>query len=261
MAWVRLDDGFYDNPKILTAGLAAIGLYVKALAYAARKLTDGFIPESVVCMLGDGEEDLWTDYVLGLVNLGLWHKVERGYQIHDYLSFNPSRAQVEARRKLWKEAGKRGGKLSRIRHVKAYPQGYPQGSRSKTLKGSGNGKGNGILPSGSLFPSPDPETEDPAKNGFLRFWDAYPRRVGKQDAREAWRKLKPPPLDAILTALAWQRKQPRWQEDAGRFIPYPATYLNHRRWEDEPPQLVLAGTTTRTAGNLEAIKAGLELLR
>jgi hypothetical protein len=29
-----------------------------------------------------------------------------------------------------------------------------------------------------------------------------------------------------------QRTDPRWLEDNGRFIPYPATWLNGRRWED-----------------------------
>lgn len=32
----------------------------------------------------------------------------------------------------------------------------------------------------------------------------------------------------------WKRSAD-WQRDGGRFIPYPATFLSQRRWEDELP--------------------------
>lgn len=98
--------------------------------------------------------------------------------------------------------------------------------------------------------------------GFAEFWAAYPRHEGKETARRAWGKLgAAPPLGAIIGALEWQRQSPRWCEEAGRFVPHPATYLNNRRWEDEPPAPPALSTTARTAGNLAAIQAGLELVR
>ena len=69
--------------------------------------------------------------------------------------------------------------------------------------------------------------------GFLAFWAAYPRRVGKGNAWKAWNRLKPD-LTAVSAALDWQTKSPEWTKDGGEFIPHPATYLNARRWEDEP---------------------------
>jgi hypothetical protein len=38
----------------------------------------------------------------------------------------------------------------------------------------------------------------------------------------------------IHQALDWQVRQPGWRADNGRYIPYPARWLEHRRWEDEP---------------------------
>jgi len=70
---------------------------------------------------------------------------------------------------------------------------------------------------------------------FDEFWKAYPRKCDKQRARKAWAKLRPPPLKAILDALAWQRELPDWCKENGAFVPYPASYLNGRRWEDERP--------------------------
>jgi hypothetical protein len=67
---------------------------------------------------------------------------------------------------------------------------------------------------------------------FQRFWMAYPRRVKKAAAILTWVKLDPP-IQAILTALEWQRSSPEWTKDGGQFIPHPSTWLNGRRWEDE----------------------------
>ena len=70
---------------------------------------------------------------------------------------------------------------------------------------------------------------------FDRFWGAYPRKVSKADARKAFAKLNPDGelVEAMLRALDWQKRLPEWTKDGGQFIPYPATWLNARRWEDE----------------------------
>lgn len=69
--------------------------------------------------------------------------------------------------------------------------------------------------------------------GFDEFWEAYPKKRNKGDAEKAWKKLHPP-LAAILAALDWQRQQPSWMKDGGQYVPYPASYLNAKGWEDEP---------------------------
>jgi hypothetical protein len=68
---------------------------------------------------------------------------------------------------------------------------------------------------------------------FLAFWQAYPRKTAKGAAAKAWDKARPP-LPDVLKALDWQCTSEQWTKDGGQFIPLPATYLNQRRWEDEP---------------------------
>jgi predicted phage replisome organizer len=70
---------------------------------------------------------------------------------------------------------------------------------------------------------------------FGQFWAAYPRKVAKQAALKAYTKLAPNEdlFNTMLTALARQIESEEWQRDNGRYIPYPATWLNGRRWEDE----------------------------
>jgi hypothetical protein len=73
------------------------------------------------------------------------------------------------------------------------------------------------------------------KGAFAEFWSIYPKRKSKADAEQAWLKLKP---DAALTRtilnnLKLQMQSADWQKDGGQFVPYPATYIRKRRWEDE----------------------------
>lgn len=74
--------------------------------------------------------------------------------------------------------------------------------------------------------------EDPF---FWLFWQGYPRKIDKDRARRAWKKLKPDRALAktILEALRRWKLCDQWQEE--RFIPHPATWLNGRRWEASPP--------------------------
>ena len=71
---------------------------------------------------------------------------------------------------------------------------------------------------------------------FARFWDAYPRKIGKGAAAKAFARLKSPEalVTRMLAALEAVSRSEQWQREGGRFIPNPATWLNQRRWEDEP---------------------------
>ncbi len=111
MAWVRLDDRFYDNPKIIGLSDQAVLLYISALCYSSGQLTDGFIPEKALRRIGWRSDDLESD-VTELVNAGLWEPTDGGYMIHDYLEYNPSREELEDLREKRSQAGRRGGMAS-----------------------------------------------------------------------------------------------------------------------------------------------------
>lgn len=70
---------------------------------------------------------------------------------------------------------------------------------------------------------------------FDQFWSAYPKRVSKAQALKAWMTLSPDEalVGVMVAAIAAQRMSPGWLKEGGKFIPYPATWLNGRRWEDE----------------------------
>lgn len=80
--------------------------------------------------------------------------------------------------------------------------------------------------------------EKERENGFDAFWAAYPKKRSKGSAEKAWAKLNPDSeLRAIiLDRVAAARNSWEWLKEKGRYIPYPATWLNARGWEDEPDE-------------------------
>lgn len=86
--------------------------------------------------------------------------------------------------------------------------------------------------------SGDGENLEGIDSEFEQFWAAYPRKYGKSDARETWRTLvakrELPNLKHLLEKLSAFKISQDWQKENGRYIPYPAKFLNNRRWEDEP---------------------------
>ena len=82
---------------------------------------------------------------------------------------------------------------------------------------------------------------DGLPEGFDEFWDAYPKRVSKQTAIKAFKRLKPDQelLELIFDDIREREQSEDWRKDGGRYIPHPSTYLNQRRWEDEKPKLQL----------------------
>ena len=67
---------------------------------------------------------------------------------------------------------------------------------------------------------------------FETFWNAYPRKEGKQTARAAFGKVTVP-VEELLEAIEAQKKSAQWSKDGGQFIPHPATWLNGSRWLDQ----------------------------
>jgi hypothetical protein len=78
---------------------------------------------------------------------------------------------------------------------------------------------------------------DPSKDpGFVEFWTGYPRKVGKAAVASWWSRTNPDDelLMTILEGLDAWREYWTSREVELRYIPHPMTWLNARRFEDEP---------------------------
>lgn len=114
ITWVRVDAAFASNHKVLGAlsergGDHAICVYVFALGYCASQGTDGFIPEIALGLIHGRKRDAEI-----LVANNFWNPVQGGWEINDYLDFQPSTKESNARTLRAKEAAaKRWQKTSK----------------------------------------------------------------------------------------------------------------------------------------------------
>lgn len=103
LPWVRLDSNWYSNPKFMM--LAAdrkwrpITVYMAGLAYCGSHGLDGFIPyyalPSILATQKEADE---------LVSIQLWHSCDGGWQINDWLEYQPSSEENAQRSKKARDA-------------------------------------------------------------------------------------------------------------------------------------------------------------
>lgn len=126
MTWTKLDDGIFDHPKMVKAGEDAANLYVRALVYCNRYLTDGRIEEEVLGVITRKRDA--ARLADALVRVGAWEPhPDGGWVVHNFHEHNPTAEEVEARRaaisRKRSEAGKRGGLRSgEVRSNEAKPK-------------------------------------------------------------------------------------------------------------------------------------------
>lgn len=123
---IKLDDGFHDHPKVRAIirdnGYAPIGFLVCLMTWSGRHLTDGRVPEQVVCdFLGHKSRE--TTLVTPLISAGFckWSRKRHGVTgrtlvIHDFTDYNEAADEVKARRaadaerqRAWRAAQRNGG--------------------------------------------------------------------------------------------------------------------------------------------------------
>ena len=149
----------------------------------------------------------------------------------------------EETRKKRAEAGRKGGKQNQANQANAsFAKQIKQNQANQAVNVNDNVNVNvndNVINIPPISPKGDKPEIKPEKESFSEsfndFWKAYPKKVSKTTALRAWNKLKPNDnlVREILSALERQKTSVQWQKDNGQFVPYPATWLNGRRWEDE----------------------------
>ncbi len=97
---------------------------------------------------------------------------------------------------------------------------------------------------------------------FTVFWDAYPCKIGREAAWDAWRGINPDKatVEKIMSALASWKASERWQEDKGRYIPRGAKWLSEGYWRSPPELMQKENNSGREldSDEAEAIKRMME---
>lgn len=252
MSWAKLDDAFYDNPKVVDTSREAIGVFVCGLSYCARHLTNGRIALAIVPSLVGPNKSALEIIVTELVAKGFWHAVSGGYLVHDYLHFNPTKYQVQKRRKdaenrkkRWANRNANGTRSEAI--IATRSERVPNLSMERVRNTTSERPPDPTRPDPTRIEQKKKKTPLPparkrrgvhaANDGppeFIELWAMYPRKEKRLEAVKAWREFDTEaPLDKILTALEWQMRSPGWLRNGGQYIPLLASYLRGKRWEDQ----------------------------
>jgi hypothetical protein len=105
MGFIKLDDGTPEHPKIHAAGDSAAWMWVTAICYSTRQLTDGYIPDDVLMHLSRHRAP--KSIASRCVAAELFEPVEGGFQVHDYLEHQVSREDRLKAREQWAQRQRR----------------------------------------------------------------------------------------------------------------------------------------------------------
>lgn len=116
MAWFKVDDRFWSHPKTADLSDGATALWIRAGSWAAGHLTDGRVPVTMLRLFRARRRSADE-----LVAAGLWSIAGDTFVFTSWDEYQPSKAQVEARREAtksrvttWRD-GKRNGVTGALR--------------------------------------------------------------------------------------------------------------------------------------------------
>jgi hypothetical protein len=149
MGWLRLDDAFGDHPKVIGLSDRAFRAHVMGLLYCARHLTDGVVPRAAVPK---------TTAVHELERAGLWTATRGGgWLIHDFLDYNPSKADVLADREQWREQRVAAGKARAAHAQRTAGRFAPAGDQRSTSGPLASSLAASTSPDPAPTPTPKPK--------------------------------------------------------------------------------------------------------
>jgi hypothetical protein len=196
-------------------------------------------PRGILSGMNEGEIALdaqWPgdpkEFCKVLVEVGFLDRDGDGtYSIHNWKTRNPWIYFSEERSRQAREAiAKRWAKK---------PKDF-ENEKEEELQGDNTDR---ITERNTPFPSPLPKKRNTlahlfdrqGRGLFEKFWKAYPKKRSKGQAEKTWKKINPDEnlLEKILSAIERGKKSAQWAKNEGQFIPYPATWLNAKGWEDQ----------------------------
>lgn len=111
MTWSKFDDAAPKSPKAVVAGNDAWSLWAAAIMYCNRHLTDGYVTlaalasDCLPCPIPPAKAKKLAEQLCAVRarpdGAGLFERADGGlYKVHDFLDWNPSKVEVEAKRKV-----------------------------------------------------------------------------------------------------------------------------------------------------------------
>lgn len=244
--WIKMRTDLSEDPLVIAMAarlhideFSVVGRLHRIWSWADRQLTDG---------LALGITTEWIDqhvrlegFSNALLEMGWLVKIEKDFEKSSFLDSQQnlldsfSETFLDSSRFLLENCG--GGDLGGV----VFP-GFFRFLSGRTTKTNTKTK---TTPTRASKIEKEIEKDEIEKDSsriekdepFSIFWKLYPRKDSKVPAQKAYEKLAPSPnlQQHILDALQKFKVCDQWVREGGKFIPFASTWLNQRRWDDEPP--------------------------
>lgn len=236
MAWIESHQELGAHPKTLKfarllniSRAAAVGhlhfLWWWALDYSQDGDLSRF--EALDIAIGGEWEGDAAAFVDALARAGFIDVTPNGWAVHDWDQYG---GRLQDRRA--KDAERKRNSRSVQRTSSGHPADGAETPRDGVRNTTQHNRTQHNM--GEESPKPPQRARVKEPTGFELFYGGYPKKVGRDDAEKAWKKLNPSQdlQDEINAAVSRQKCWESWQSG---FIPNPATFLNGGRWKDEEP--------------------------
>lgn len=97
--WAKFDDDYLENRKVRTVSAMAQHLHMAAILHCSKGETDGFFPKYDLALVSARARiEMTSNAMQELLDAKLMHDHGDRYEVHDFLDYNPSHAELEAKR-------------------------------------------------------------------------------------------------------------------------------------------------------------------
>lgn len=243
MAWIELHQELREHRKVYACAemlkisrVTMVGTIVSLWLWALDNMPDGSldgVSSRTIARVCDFPEKKADALVNALAVTGWLDKSGDTLKIHDWNEY----------------VGKLMDRRKKDRERKKKSSGNPMEVRRNSTQIPALQYPNSTLTvQNHTISAYDTETDTPADAGdtpaplsgkaFASFWDAYPKKIDREGAWEAWKTLNPSAdvAEQIMSALAVYKTDSQWVDDGDRYIPRAAKFLREEYWKSPPRQ-------------------------
>ena len=247
MAWIEVHQELREHKKLYACAellkisrTEMLGTIIALWLWALDNVPDGSlagISNRTIARVCDWPERRADTLVNALISTGWLDKSDDAMSIHDWTEYV---GKLMERRRKDRDRKKKSVVIPQ--NSAGVPQEIPRQSEEIPVLQYPN-RTVPIPNHNYSAPNPVEDTPPPQEapapfdgKSFTAFWDAYPSKIDRNAAWEAWCTIRPDGATAakIIAALNAWKSSSRWGEDGGRFIPHAAKFLSMGHWQSPP---------------------------
>lgn len=242
-AFLLYASDFMGDENVMAMDNRAVGVYIKLMCFAWQECGVPDDPDMLRRMVKESETqwpDIWAQIkrcfsdAKAMLKRGISKTQVQPDRLYVF-RLEIERARQTELRERYVSAGKKGGIAKQAKLKPSYSSAIA--SPLEVEVESESFLKPPISPTGGQKRTRK-KSELVSAEGFDDFWATWPKKDAKVDAIKAWNQIAP---DAelqgqIIAAVKLQMKANGPLARERQFIPLPASWLNGKRWEDEPPK-------------------------